>query len=66
MGELVRTPTFHDLASELNVPRETDMELALDSSELMAKCSGKYDGVGVNDARNDARNVDRPFTGSGG
>jgi len=39
MGELVRTPTFHDLASELNVPL---------------------------DARNDARNVDRPFTGSGG
>jgi cytochrome c-type biogenesis protein CcmE len=61
VGELVGSPTVAELAGELEVPYEDDTHLVLDSSELMAKCTGKYEGGGVDDARD----VDRPFGSRG-
>jgi cytochrome c-type biogenesis protein CcmE len=60
-GQLLKTETFAGLAKGMNVPLETDMPYMVDSSELMAKCPSKYDGAGVNNAKN----VDKPFKGSG-
>jgi cytochrome c-type biogenesis protein CcmE len=62
VGQLVRAATFRDLARELSVRLEPDMELVLDASELMAKCSGKYEGAGITTAGR----LDTPATGSGG
>jgi cytochrome c-type biogenesis protein CcmE len=59
-GHLVKATEMKELAAQLGVPLESDLEYVVDASELMAKCPSKYDGAQVNKNLNDADN-DKKF-----
>jgi cytochrome c-type biogenesis protein CcmE len=44
-GRLVEASKLADLAADLHVPLESDLEVGFDATDVLGKCPGKYDGV---------------------
>jgi cytochrome c-type biogenesis protein CcmE len=56
-GHVVKSESMVALAKDMGVPLDSSQAYVVDSTELMAKCPSKYEGAGVNNAKN----VDKPF-----
>ena len=54
-GMLMPAAQRKDLAAQLDVPLESDVDYVVEATELMAKCPSKYEGANINKDLKDSK-----------